>query len=302
LLSLVSCPLIVIFFYAFLFHRSDSEYSALREVRFWMDPKGPGASCEIGFATTNILSLPRNTLVGLPTEDTFAMIKPITAATNADAILSIAASNGFQVVSRLHTSLTLSQAQQFYEEHRGKEFYEQLTQYMSSGPIVALHLRRAGAIMGWRHLIGPTNLEKAVTDRPDSIRAKFGIDKTRNAVHGSDSPSSAERELRFFFSFGADVGNKVGAMVLPSPPGPSIPYSLSPVKAPPGKTSNNRLTQSLGTLSRRDIPSMQQYANYEVDPVMQSLLEKVMISRPADVASFVVAELTEMKTKGKNRK
>jgi nucleoside-diphosphate kinase len=226
------------------------------------------------------------------------MIKPVTASLHADAVLAIVAAHGFEVVGELRTTLSLAQAQLFYEEHRGKEFFGPLTAYMSSGPIVGLHLRRAGAVAGWRHLIGPTNLEKAQNERPDSIRAKFGIDKTRNAVHGSDSQGSAMREISFFFSFGSSSATSpVASAAIVSPPSPSKSntITLSPVKIPPGK-ARSPYTKKVHTLpsisiSRKDIPVMQEYASYEVDPVMRSLLERVMVSRPSDVAAFAIAEL-----------
>jgi len=90
-------------------------------------------------------------------------------------------------------------AQEFYAEHRGKPFYDELTDFMSSGPIVALELIADGAIQKWRKLIGPTNTFKAREEAPSCLRAQFGTDGTRNACHGSDSPASADRELGFFF-------------------------------------------------------------------------------------------------------
>ena len=72
---------------------------------------------------------------------------------------------------------------------------------MTSGPVVGMELVCDNAILGWRSFIGPTNVDKAIAEAPNSIRAHFGTKGSPrfNAVHGSDSPKSAERELNFFF-------------------------------------------------------------------------------------------------------
>ena len=73
--------------------------------------------------------------------------------------------------------------------------------FVTSGPAVGLELVADNSILKWRQYIGPTNVDKAIKEAPNSIRAKFGTpgSPTYNAVHGSDSPKSAERELDFFF-------------------------------------------------------------------------------------------------------
>ena len=87
-------------------------------------------------------------------EDTFAMIKPLAATNNSEEIISVILGHGFEIVQQLHTRMTLEKAEQFYEEHSSKGFFGTLTEYMSSGPMIALHLRRVSAVSGWRHLIG----------------------------------------------------------------------------------------------------------------------------------------------------
>ena len=88
---------------------------------------------------------------------------------------------------------------QFYGEHEGKPFFETLIGFMTSGHVTALCLSKEDAIKGWRALMGPTNSLKAREEAPTSLRALFGTDGTRNATHGSDSTTSAARELEFFF-------------------------------------------------------------------------------------------------------
>lgn len=95
--------------------------------------------------------------------------------------------------------MTPEQTSDFYAEHYGKMFFPSLVAYMSSGPILALVLARQSAIAFWRQLIGPTNTQKARDQAPESLRAIYGTDSTKNALHGSDSYSSAEREIHFFF-------------------------------------------------------------------------------------------------------
>lgn len=133
--------------------RSDSEKSAMREIRFWMDPdsNSTGALCVSGDITTqgiiNVTApksyIPKEFCSGdkksqfplqLSTlEDTFAMIKPITSQSSADEILAVIAGHGFQIVSHLHTTLSMNLVEKFYSEHKGKSFFERLTQYMASG-------------------------------------------------------------------------------------------------------------------------------------------------------------------------
>lgn len=316
-------------------HGSDSEKSAIREMQFWMDPSGQGAKCESGvISSTGVIRL--NVKVGpedgsmstvdnlgplpsistesattikelrplLPLEDTFAMIKPVTADSHAEEILAVVAGQGFEVVQQLRTSLSLAQAELFYAEHRGKEFFGRLTEYMSSGPAIALHLRRAVAITGWRNVLGPTNLEKAKATRPDSVRALFGIDGTRNACHGSDSPASAQRELSFFFS----VGGIAPAIISRTPVIPYPKSSLSPVKSPSRSPlplpSPNKGKAALGStvsdqvpmMSRTDIALMQSYASYELDPVLKALLQRLMLARPTDVLDAAIKELQQFKS------
>ena len=274
-------------------------------------------------AIRNMTPDPKNLYV---LEDTFALIKPLTADVHTAAIEAIIATHGFEIVQQLYTTMTLPQAEMFYTEHRGKEFFTRLTEYMSSGPIVALHLRRAVAITGWRNLIGPTNVEKAREMRPDSIRAIYGLDGTRNAVHGSDSSASAIREISFFFSMGGippRILQKNNSLISPgvsmdglslvgqggsNMSSPIRPSSLSPVKAPKGgkpltyntptkKYSELQPESHLPVMSKADLSIMELYANYELDPILKGLLQKLMENRPPDVIEYAIRELSEMKPK-----
>ncbi|XP_014664719.1 PREDICTED: nucleoside diphosphate kinase homolog 5-like [Priapulus caudatus] len=101
--------------------------------------------------------------------------------------------------SKRRVQLTPEQTSDFYAEHYGKMFFPNLVTFMSSGPVLALILAQDKAISKWREMIGPTNTQNAREIQPESLRAIYGTDGTRNGVHGSDSFSSAEREIRFFF-------------------------------------------------------------------------------------------------------
>lgn len=106
---------------------------------------------------------------------------------------------GFLVVNAKMTRLPRGAAEEFYAEHVGKPFYDNLVRFMSSGPTIGLELIADNGISAWRHLLGPTDSSTARSDAPHSIRACFGTDNTRNACHGSDSVQSADREINFFF-------------------------------------------------------------------------------------------------------
>jgi nucleoside-diphosphate kinase len=90
-------------------------------------------------------------------------------------------------------------ASEFYAEHQGKPFYKDLVDYITSGPIVALELVGPNAISRWRQIIGPTNLDVAKREAPNSLRARFARSTTENFAHGSDSPESSRRELGIIF-------------------------------------------------------------------------------------------------------
>eukprot|EP00043_Microstomoeca_roanoka_P012683 m.123076 g.123076 ORF g.123076 m.123076 type:complete len:200 (+) comp15561_c2_seq3:433-1032(+) len=131
-------------------------------------------------------------------EQTLAIIKP-DAVHRSYEILDDIVAHGFTIVRKRRVSITPEQANEFYAEHFGKEFFPRLIGFMSSGPIVVLVLAKADAITAWRELLGPTNPEKAREMAPHSLRAKYGTDNTQNALHGSDSLLSSMREIKFFF-------------------------------------------------------------------------------------------------------
>ncbi len=131
-------------------------------------------------------------------ERTLVMIKPDGVQRNLiGKVISIFEEKGLRVVALKKLRLTKDQAKAFYIVHKERPFYEDLTNYMSSGPIVAMVLEGESAITRVREIMGATDPKEA---KEGTIRKLFGLDKEKNTVHGSDSPESAQREIAFFFS------------------------------------------------------------------------------------------------------
>ncbi|TFK09597.1 beta,beta-carotene 15,15'-monooxygenase [Platysternon megacephalum] len=131
-------------------------------------------------------------------ERTLALIKP-DVIDKEEEIEDIILRSGFTIVQKRKLQLSPEQCSNFYADQYGKMFFPNLTAYMSSGPLVAMVLARHNAIAYWKELIGPSNSIRAKETYPDSLRAIYGTDDLRNAVHGSIRFSSAEREIRFMF-------------------------------------------------------------------------------------------------------
>ncbi len=131
-------------------------------------------------------------------EKTFAIIKPDAVERNLiGKILERIESNSFRIVAMKRTQLTTEQAQGFFAVHTERPFFDDLTTFMSSGPVVLLVLEKENAITGWRDLMGATNPKDAAEG---TIRKDFAIDIERNSSHGSDSPETAQFEISYFFS------------------------------------------------------------------------------------------------------
>jgi nucleoside-diphosphate kinase len=130
-------------------------------------------------------------------ERTFAIIKPdAVAAGNSGKIIDRIEQDGFKVISMKKIQLTKDQAEEFYAVHKEKPFFEELVNYMISGPIVVMILEKENAVHAWRDLMGNTNPEKAAEG---TLRKLFGTDIGHNAVHGSDAPETAKTEIQLFF-------------------------------------------------------------------------------------------------------
>ena len=134
----------------------------------------------------------------LKLERTLAIIKPdATARSLSGDILSRIHRAGFSIVAIKSLRLTRTEAEGFYAVHRGKEFFDELTAFMSSGKIIVMVLEAPGAIARWRETMGATDPAKAV---PGSIRRDLGSSIQNNCTHGSDAVDTAAFEIGYFFA------------------------------------------------------------------------------------------------------
>ena len=137
-------------------------------------------------------------------ERTFSIIKPDATARNlTGAINAVIEKAGLRIVAQKRVQWTLAQAQKFYEEHKARPFYGELTTFMTSGPIVVQVLEGENAIAKYREVMGATDPAKA-TD--GTIRKLFARSMGENSAHGSDSAASAEREIALNFRLDEIVG------------------------------------------------------------------------------------------------
>ena len=133
-------------------------------------------------------------------ERTFSIIKPDAVAKNViGEIVSRFENNGLRIVASKMLHLTKEQAGGFYAVHKERPFYNDLVEYMTSGPVIVQVLEGENAIMKNREIMGATNPADA---DPGTIRADFATSIEENAVHGSDAPETAAQEIAFFFSDG----------------------------------------------------------------------------------------------------
>jgi nucleoside-diphosphate kinase len=130
-------------------------------------------------------------------EQTLSIIKPDAIERNLEKeIKNTFVNKGFKIVKEKKIMLEKSEAEEFYKVHQTKPFYNDLCEYLSSGPIVVMILEKENAIEENRSLMGATNPKEAVDG---TIRKKYGISIDKNSVHGSDSSENAEKEINFFF-------------------------------------------------------------------------------------------------------
>lgn len=178
-------------------------------------------------------------------ETTLGLIKPGTAS-DPLAVAAIQQSIrefGFTIEKQRRLRLTKDQAASFYGEHVAKPFFERLLAFMTSGEIVVMQLARPHAIRCWRGLMGPTNAILARETHPWTLRARFGVDGTRNATHGSDAAASARRELRFFFGEHLHAAAPESALTAAHVARSSLPPSY-----PAGLTLEKVLTEGMSEM------------------------------------------------------
>ncbi|XP_060586769.1 thioredoxin domain-containing protein 3 homolog isoform X4 [Ruditapes philippinarum] len=164
-------------------HGSDSSDTAARELAFFFPD----------FVAPKVEGKPK-------LQRTLALVRPDAYKNNKDQILAKIRESGFKVAMSKEIHLTKEQAEEFYKEHQGQEYFEELTTRMSSGPLLALGLAREEAISGWREMLGPTKVEEAKEKAPESLRAQFSEEGAQiNMLHGSDSEETAKKEIEYFF-------------------------------------------------------------------------------------------------------
>ena len=130
-------------------------------------------------------------------EQTLSIIKPDAVERNLEGeIKEMFKSNGFQILKEKKIQIEKVEAEKFYKVHETKPFYNDLCEYLSSGPIVVMVLQKENAVKENRELMGATNPKNA---NDGTIRKKYGISIDKNSVHGSDSVDNAKIEIEFFF-------------------------------------------------------------------------------------------------------
>ena len=137
-------------------------------------------------------------------ERTFSIIKPDATARNITGLVNAKIEEaGLRIIAQKRLQLSAEQAGGFYEVHKERPFYNDLVEFMTSGPVVVQVLEGENAIARYREVMGATNPAEAA---PGTIRAEFAKSIDANTVHGSDAPETAAVEIPFFFSDDEIVG------------------------------------------------------------------------------------------------
>ena len=130
-------------------------------------------------------------------EQTLSIIKPDAVERNfQEEIKNEFKKNGFEILKEKKIHISKQEAEKFYKVHETKPFYNDLCEYLSSGPIIVMELQKENAVIENRKLMGATNPKEA---EEGTLRKKYGISIDKNSVHGSDSVENAKIEIDFFF-------------------------------------------------------------------------------------------------------
>ncbi|XP_052234797.1 thioredoxin domain-containing protein 6-like isoform X14 [Dreissena polymorpha] len=172
-------------------HGSDSSDTAARELAFFFPD----------FVAPRIEGKPK-------LQRTLALIRPDAYREHKDEIIAKIREAGFKIAMSREVRLSKDQAEDFYSEHAGQEYFDELTTRMSSGPLLALGLAREEAIKGWRDMLGPKVVSEAKEKQPgssdahktESLRAQFAVEGAQiNMLHGSSTEEEAKKEIEYFF-------------------------------------------------------------------------------------------------------
>ncbi|XP_069471918.1 thioredoxin domain-containing protein 6 isoform X2 [Ambystoma mexicanum] len=134
-----------------------------------------------------------------PVEKTLATIKPDALEEHRDEIMEEVQGAGFTISQIKETCLDREMAEEFYKEHRGKPFFEQLVNYMCQGPCLMMILSKENAVQEWRGLMGPADPEMAQNTAPDSLRSRFAKSILQNGLHGASTQDHALEKIKFIF-------------------------------------------------------------------------------------------------------
>ncbi|KAF5396235.1 hypothetical protein PHET_10867, partial [Paragonimus heterotremus] len=203
-------------------HVADSKEEAARELAFFYPEfqpptvrvRRPRPVVELAEDASGTEAQPTSGpfLAGIPTgiQRTVALLRPKAYALYKNEILQRIEEAGFVVALQKEVQLTKEQAEQYYSDHRGENYFDELTTVMSEGPILALLLARQDAVEIWHNMLGPRDVHEAKATAPDSLRARFAPPEpdpeneedshsSINLLHGSTTEAEVEKDFQFFF-------------------------------------------------------------------------------------------------------
>jgi adenylate kinase len=284
---------------------SQNDIHAFHEIDFWTNPLKLGCACAVEGVMSNDegdepvqdATKPEDSSAGTTVtstvieEDTLALLKPCSSEMHHREITALLMGQGFRIISEVKTQLTLKQITDLYGNRMGKIPYVSFQQFMLSGPVVALHVKRDSAIVGLLHLIGFDDIDLTRRIRPDSIRALFASNITVNAVESSESSLAAIKELSFYFPL-ADIK-------IPSAPIPPAEYVAfgkdTPKYAERARimAKRRKKNQAPPPLSLAKHAEMLKYLADDVDVIFKELIQRIIIKRPKDVLGYAIKDLIE---------
>ena len=250
------------------FYCSSFEREALRDINYWICPNEMAAPLTAeGKESTGQFSV----------EDTLALIKPNFAESCYDDIIAIIAGHGFDIISECRFRLTPVFLSELYPEMKSDQTHSKAREYMLSGPVVALQLKRNSALKGWRHLIGCIDLKKTQEERYDSIRFKFALNVIENAVHGSFNSLMATKEMHLFFPMLNPNENSIATVTKVDKP----------------RTARRKKRKQPPNTSTIKPNALRSYLNQDVNPVLNELVRNLAIQKPKDIMGYAINDLIE---------
>jgi len=268
---------------------SMSEPDVFTDIDFWLNPSRKGAMCAVEGQPT--VEDPNNgSDEAVVTEDTLALIKPCSSELHYRSIVSILLGHGFQIIAESRLNLTEKIVNDVYSHRVGTIPYVSFKKYITSGPVIALQVRRDSAIKGLRHLIGPDDMTEIRTVRQDSIRALFATDRVVNAIESSDSAMCASKEIAYYFPMSCRATAKA-VTTQDTPVAPRDPTRhAEKVRIAARRRKKNAAPSPISLARHTD---MLQYLSDDVNPVLKDLVHRILVQRPRDVLGFAIKDLIE---------